>query len=335
MRCRGRRLAQTTVRAMLVLGGVIVSWGAYEAITHEPAQAAESPRPGILDTLLDDTGAVVDGVLSAPPASPARSTTIDPSPDETGAVREPAPAPPEAAAAWIPRRAERDPAVRTPPADLATRVPRAVDRRAGTGWAGVVEAIGPVTRPTVDAAAQRISKTKLRKPVNAALRPVAEPIVEKLPPVRGLTRPILGDPANPVVPPAGSVEPPGPAPAVAVTITPGPVAQFLGACATQTHPQAVSPLARHTVPGSGAKPAGGVAADPDRGPTGVPGSPSGGHTPAPSGNAISSVSSGAGTAMAAETWPHSWTPDLVSQRCPSFRCGAFTGRSPQPDTRPA
>lgn len=353
MRRRGRRLAQATLRGMLLLGGVIAAWGAHDAILDDPAYALDEPRPGIVGNLLGGAGAVVDGVLPGTPASPGRSATVDPSPAGTDAVRAPAPRTEGTAGTRAPARAEPDPAGRVAPVDLSPAVAsvrRAVDRTAGPRVARTVEAVAPVTRPVVGAAVpvvEEIAGTGLLEPVDAVVRPVAEPIVETLAPVLApvfeVTRPILGqpaDPAVPAVPPGDPVEPqPGPAGAAPVPPIPGATGRSVRVPAvTAPHP----PAAEHTPYRNvtmerrgGGEAAEGAAADVSRGPGRGGGNGPDDLTPVSSGSAMSSASSSAGTATAADISPHPWLPELVSQRCVSSRCDTFAQRSPRPGTRPA
>ncbi|WP_091345084.1 hypothetical protein [Micromonospora rhizosphaerae] len=329
---------------MLLFGGVIATWCAYDAIMDDPAYAVGEPGPGIVGDLLDGAGAAVDGVLSRPHVSSVGSATVDRGPAGTDAVREPAPVTAGTAGTRAPARAEPDPAVLVPPHDLpaaAAPVRRVVDRSAGTA-AGAVEAVAPVARPVAGAAApvvQEIVGTGLLEPVGAVVRPVADPVVETLAPVLapvlGVTRPILGQP-DLMLPPGGPVAAqPGPAGAVPVTITP-PEHPVRAPVVTPAHPEAgpappywIGTAARC----SGGEPAAGAAADVSREPVG--GTGTGGLTPISSGGATSSASAGAGAATAADISPHPWTPELASKRCAPSRCDTFAQRSPQPGTRPA
>ncbi|MFF0371968.1 hypothetical protein [Micromonospora sp. NPDC005087] len=346
MRRRGRRLAQATLRGMLLCGGVIATWGAYDAVMDDPAYAVDEPRRGMVGDLLDGAGAVVDTVVSRPPASPGGSATVDRGPAGTAVVREPAPATAGTAGIRASARAERDPGLRVPPGDLSAAVApvrRVVDRAAGTGLA---EAVAPVTRPVVGAAATVVQETVgtgLLEPVDAVVRPVAEPVVETLAPViapvLGATPPILGQPADLVVLPGDPVEPqPAPSGAVPVTSTPDTTEHSVRAAAvTPAHPEAAPSAPCWNVTAErwcGGEPAAGAAADVSRGFGRVGGTGSGGPTPISSGSAASSASSGAGTATVADISPHPRTLELVSQRCASSRCDTFAQRSPQPGTRP-
>jgi hypothetical protein len=346
MRRRGRRLAQATLRGMLLFGGVIAAWGAFDAALEGPAYAAEEPRQGIIANLLDDAGAVLDGVLSPPPASPGGSATVGRDSAGTDAVCEPAPATAGTAGTRAPVR-EPDPAVRVPSSELArvvAPVGRVVDQAAGAGVAEAVKAVAPVTRPVVDAAApvvREIAGTGLLEPVEAVVRPVTEPVLEilgpVLAPVSEVTRPILGQPADPAVPPGEPVEPqPGPVGAVPVTTAPGTNGRTAPMPAVHPMwPQAAPSGPDRTVPverwdGGGSAAGAEVSRGPGRGGTGT-----GGLTPISSGSATASAAAGAAAASVAEISPHPWTPQLVSQRCHSSRCDMFAGRSPQPGTRPA
>ncbi|MBM0225889.1 hypothetical protein [Micromonospora sp. ATA51] len=63
---------------MLLLGGVVAVWGAYDAVRHDTAYAVDEPGSGIVGDLLGGAGAMVDSVLSGPPAPVSgrrRSTT--------------------------------------------------------------------------------------------------------------------------------------------------------------------------------------------------------------------------------------------------------------------
>ncbi|MFE9691882.1 hypothetical protein [Micromonospora sp. NPDC005806] len=330
---------------MLLLGGLIATWVAYDAVMDDPAYAVGEPRPGMAGDLFDRARAVVGNVLSSPSASPGGSATVDRSPAGTDAVREPAPVTAGTAATRAPARAEPDPAVRVPPAGLSAAVApvrRVVDRSAGTGVAGAVEAVAPVTRPLVGVAApvQEIVGTGLRKPVDAVVRRVADPVVETLAPVLapvlGVTRPIVRQPAL-VVLPGDLVEPnPSPARAVPVITTPGTIEHPVRApAATPAHPEAAPYWNVTAGCRSGGEPAASAAVDVSRDPGRVGGTGAGGLTPISSGSASRSAASGAGTATAADISPHPWTPELVSQRCASSWCEKFAQRSPQPGTRPA
>lgn len=340
MRRHAGRFAHATVRGMLLLGGLVAAWGAYEAIMDVPAYAVDKPRPSLVGSLLDDADALVDGVLSPPPAGPV---TVDRAMDEAEARCASASASPATTGTPAAARAEAVSAVRVPPSDrspAATPLPRVTDRAADTGLARAVGTVVPVTRPVLDAATpavQGIAGAGTLEPVGAVVRPVAEPIVEALSPIQApvleVTRPIIGQPADPVVPPSepqsGSVEAP--------RTIPGTGHSARASTVGPTHPHAAPPELHGSASmerWSGGEPEG-APADASRGQGRTGGTPAGGLTPAASGSANSSSSSGAGTPTAADVSPHTWMPDLVAQRCASSRWAAFTERSPQPDTRPA
>ncbi|PWR12258.1 hypothetical protein DKT69_24505 [Micromonospora sicca] len=329
---------------MLLLGGVVAVWGAYDAVRHDTAYAVDEPGSGIVGDLLGGAGAMVDSVLSGPPAPVSGRATVDHSRARTGATREPGPVTAGRAVTREPA-SESDPAVRVPPADLSAAVApvrRLVGRSTGAGSAGAVEVVAPVTRPVVAAAApvvQAVAGTGILEPVDAVLRPVTEPIVRTLhpvlAPVLGLTGPILGQPA---VPPGDPADPrPQPAGAVPTT-TPGDTGHAIRMPAViPTDPAAAPAIPSRdvTVPcRSGGERAAG-AADVGRGPGRAEGRGTGGLTTLSSGSATGSAAAAAGTPTAADTSPHPWTPELASRRCASSRCDMSAQRSPQPGTRPA
>ncbi|MBM0224353.1 MULTISPECIES: hypothetical protein [Micromonospora] len=334
---------------MLLLGGVIATWGACDTIMNDPAYAVDEPGPGIVGNLLGGAGAVVETVLPRPPAPPEETATVDPSPAGTDAVGEPTSVTPEPAGTLAQARATPDSAMRVPPVDLtAAMVPvrRTVGGPAGTGLTRVVEAVAPVTRPVVDAAApvvRGITGTGLLEPVDAVVGPVADPILETLHPVLApvleVTRPILGQPADPAVPPGDPVEPqPGSGGPVPVATTPGATEHPVRVPAvTANRQEATQPPPYWNVAVqrcSGGEPAPAAAADVSSRPGRVGGTGTGGLTPISSGSVTSSAASGAGTA-AADISPRPWMPELESQRCASSPCDTFAQRSPQPGTRPA
>jgi hypothetical protein len=267
---------------MLLVGGVIGTWSAHEAIVDDAAHAVDEPPPGIVVGLLHDARAVVDDVL--PPASPAGPATVDRGLAGTDVVREPAHVTRGNAGTSRPVHGEPDPAARVPRGDLPAAVApvrRVVDRVSGAGVAEAVEAVEPVTRPVVGAVApvtrpvvgaaapvtrpvagitapvvQEIIGTGLLEPVDAVVRPVASPIVETLAPVLapvlGVTGPILGAPAGPAAPPGEPVDPlPGPGVAVPDTtapVTTVPVTTTTGATERPVRASAATPTYPDAVP---------------------------------------------------------------------------------------
>jgi len=322
MRRRDWRLAQATMRGMLLLGGVIVTWGAFDAAMDEPAYAVDEPRPGIVGNLLNSAAAVLDTALPSPSAAPTLPATVDHEPAGTDAVCEPACRNEATASTPAPSR-EPDPAVRVPTGELS-------------------RAVAPVTRPVVGvtaSAVREIAGTGQLDAVDAVVRPVVEVLAPVLAPVLGVTQPILGLPTAPAVPPGDPVEQqPVPADPVPVTTTPGNIGHpALVPAATRTRPQAGPPAPARHVPvqaWSGGGSAAGAPAEVSRGPAyGATGTS--GLTPIASGSATASTSAGAGAATAGDISARPWTPQLLSQSCTSSRCGTFADRSPQPGTRPA
>ncbi|PZG01733.1 hypothetical protein C1I99_05645 [Micromonospora deserti] len=320
---------------MLLFGGVIATWSAYDAITDEPAYAADEPHPGIVGNLLGGAEAAAEGVLSLPPATRGGSATLDRRPTGLDVVREPASVTAGTAGARVLACAERDPAVQVQRGDLpavVAPVRRGAERAAGADGSTAVEADPPVTRPVAGATAplvQGIAGTELLDSVDSVVGPVAQPIVETLAPVlaplTGVTRPILGQPASALDPPCDPVEP-------------QPEHCLRMHAVAPTHPIAVPPGRCWKVAVErcrGGESATGAAADASRGAGRIGGTGTGGLTPTSPGSATSSASSGAGTAAAVEVSGHPWTPDLVSEPCASSACETFRRRSPQPDTRPA
>ncbi|MEH0985548.1 hypothetical protein [Micromonospora sp. CPCC 205556] len=365
MRCRGPRLARATVRGLLLLGGAIATWGAYDTFADDAAQAAAEPQPSIVGDLLGGTGAVVDSLLAPPSAPPAPAATVAPRPARPEPVRQPAAKSTKPADARPPARVKPHPVVRVPRVDLSPATApagRTVDAAAGPGLTKVVDAVARVPRPVVDAATpvlREVTRNELLAPVDAVVRPVAEPILQTLDPVLApvleVTRPILGppadpvdpldpvDPVDPVIPPGDPVvppgdpvvPPPGPPAAVPTTTVPGATANPVRAAVLDPTRAVSSPATPHRT--AAERQFGGdradvdAAADVDTGPVHVAGV--GVLAAGSAGSATSSAAAGHGAA--ADISPRPWMPELTSGRCVPSRCDAYAQRSPQPGTRPA
>ncbi|WP_146228010.1 hypothetical protein [Micromonospora sp. S4605] len=84
MRRRGR-LARTMLRGLLLVGGALGAWGAYDAVADEPAYAAGSSGPCLPGELIDGVRTILGSPLScAPTAGPNGGEAAEP------AAREPA-----------------------------------------------------------------------------------------------------------------------------------------------------------------------------------------------------------------------------------------------------
>ncbi|MGS2618588.1 hypothetical protein ACVCAH_29265 [Micromonospora sp. LZ34] len=360
MRRQGR-LARTVLRGLLLVGGALGGWGAYDALSADAAHAAA--RPCLLGELLDGVGELLGTpVPCSPPADDARNDAPDAgAAHRPGTPRPPARTGPDAPAATGERPAKPAAPVRrgtpTPAWDAAPAVEPAaepatpVTRRGGDAarpverkpaTAGPLEPVGtavrPLTRPVAASLARVLGPTKpvvaALTPVVAALTPVldlAEPVVAALTPVLNVVQPIVGGPAAPRTPPESAADVRSPASARVPTAT----APTTNARATPAPPVGDAWSSAPTWRPSG----GGEAADGAAGASHRPPAGDASHTyqgtPVGCGSSVGNGASGGWTGTADGALPWAWHPDLAAPGGYPPRCDGFSHRSGRPDTRPA
>src|SRR5690349_16405665 len=75
---RGGRWTRVALRLGLLLGGVVVAWGAHEAAATAPAHAADRPPAAPVDAAVDLLTGILRPVLEAgaPPPAPEAPTDV-------------------------------------------------------------------------------------------------------------------------------------------------------------------------------------------------------------------------------------------------------------------
>ncbi|WP_346536718.1 hypothetical protein [Micromonospora sp. DPT] len=371
---RGGRWTRLALRLGLLLGGVVVAWGAHEAAITATAYAADrppaAPTDAAIDLLTDVLRPVLDAATpegrtddaAAPAVTPLEPDSLAVPPPERIAPSHRAPEQPATRPGWSPtpaaRRAE-------PPARVGTPKPAAEASRPTTGLLGrdaltptgdalrtvtepvrsgvltpLVDALRPVTGPV---------QADVVMPVTDALRPVTQPLTPILSPVWQGLQPVL-EPLDPVLetlepvtdllnPPAATPPPTTPSPASPVG---GPVpGTGPGYTGPATGPVVAAPARPAAGPDSSSIP-------PDWHTTtqlsslprlAWPGAP---HLPwpdadsAPAPGTSGSGASGAVHGNPADALTSVWTPPSVAgRRCHPAGGDALPSRSPRPGTRPA
>ncbi|MFG2103409.1 hypothetical protein ACGFJ5_22735 [Micromonospora echinaurantiaca] len=304
------------LRGLLLVGGALGAWGAYDAVADEPAYAAGSSGPCLLGELIDGVRTNLGSPLSCAP-------TDGPNGDEAAepAAREPAAEPgagkgtrhsgTDQAPAWIGRGA--------PPTEQRAGGMPSADAPALRPTKPILETLDPVLGPTTPIG----SALGLAEPVVETLEPVlglVEPVVDALAPVLDVAQPSPGGPTGDRTPPesVGGVRSPATTPP---PVTAAPTGTAHAAPAAPVDPHGRWSGSTFRPPGDDRSTAGDAEAIRHRPPAGDPGRAHHG-TPA-----------GCGVPEGALSW--AWHPELWPLGGQPARSDKLTHRASRPDTRPA